>query len=142
MNQIEQIRKYMDNNRITKSKMAKLLGMPSTTFRDLLKGVKKPKSATEQKISDFFEQPQSVKKTSDDISNTERIERVKHILLLLEIELRHFIKDEEARKLLREKINFADIGYLSSLLNMLSEEGMFKRWKSLTSNEFNFLRKG
>jgi len=143
MNYIEQIKGYMTEKGITRNKMASLIGMPSTTFRDLMKGVK-PRPVTEQKIIDFLsgKQPTPTEKTPEETTNQERVEKLKHVLLLLELELRPFIQDEEARKLLRKKVDFADVGYLTSQINMMDEEERFKRWKSNSNYKFNFFRKG
>jgi hypothetical protein len=71
-----------------------------------------------------------------------KTEKVKHLLLFLEEELRWFRDGlKEARDLLRKELDLSDIGYISSLLTMLGDEGKFKRWLTLTTNRFNFFKK-
>jgi len=72
-----------------------------------------------------------------------RTEKVKHLLLFLEEELRWFRDgSKEARDIFREKLDMGDTGYISSLLTMLGDEDKFKRWLTLTTNRFNFFKKG
>jgi len=71
-----------------------------------------------------------------------RTEKIKNLLLFLEEELRWFRDhSKEARDILRKELDLDDIGYISSLLTMLGDEGKFKRWLTLTSNRFNFFKK-
>ena len=68
--------------------------------------------------------------------------KVKYLLLFLEEELRWFRDgSKEARDILREQLDPADIGYISSLLTMLGDEDKFIRWVTLTTNRFNFFKK-
>lgn len=72
----------------------------------------------------------------------ERIEKVKYLLIFLEDELEWFRDGtQEVRDILREELDFADIGYISSLMTMLSDENKFKRWLTLTTNRFNHFKK-
>lgn len=71
-----------------------------------------------------------------------KTEKVKHLLLFLEEELRWFRdSSNEARDILRKELDLGDIGYISSLLTMLGDEDKFKRWLTLTTNRFNFFKK-
>lgn len=71
-----------------------------------------------------------------------KTEKIKYLLLLLEEELRWFRdSSKEAREIFREKLDFGDIGYISSLLTMLGDEDKFGRWVTLTTNRFNFFKK-
>ncbi len=71
-----------------------------------------------------------------------KTEKVKHLLLFLEEELRWFRdSSEEARNIFRKELSPDDIGYISSLLTMLGDEGKFRRWLTLTTNRFNFFKK-
>jgi len=71
-----------------------------------------------------------------------RAVKVKLLLLLLEDELRWF-KDTSvaAREALREELDPADIGYISSLLSMIGEEDKFQRWLVLSTYKFNYFKK-
>ena len=71
-----------------------------------------------------------------------KTEKVKHLLLFLEEELRWFRDgSEKVRDIFRNELDINDIGYISSLLTMLCDEDKFKRWLTLTTNRFNFLKK-
>ncbi len=71
-----------------------------------------------------------------------RTEKIKYLLLLLEDELRWFRdSSKESREIFRGTLDSGDIGYISSLLSMLSDEEKFRRWVTLTTNRFNFFRK-
>lgn len=71
-----------------------------------------------------------------------RVEKVKYLLILLEDELRGFRDgSKENRDILRQTLDFSDIGYISSLLTMIADENKFIRWSTLTTNRFNSFRK-
>jgi transcriptional regulator with XRE-family HTH domain len=71
-----------------------------------------------------------------------RIEKIKYLLIILEEELSWFRDGSvKARDELRSRLNLDDVGYISSLLTMLGDEGRFKRWLALTTNRFNFFAK-
>jgi hypothetical protein len=73
----------------------------------------------------------------------QKTNKVKYLLLFLEEELRWFRDgSKEARNILREELDIGDIGYISSLLTMLGDEDKFRRWLTLTTNRFNFFKKG
>jgi len=72
----------------------------------------------------------------------QKTEKIKYLLLLLEDELEWFRDNsKEARDIFREELDPYDVGYISSLLTMLSDEDKFKRWLTLTTNRFNFFKK-
>lgn len=73
-----------------------------------------------------------------------RTERLRAVLILLHEELAWFRDGpEEVRRVLRSDLDAFDLGYLSSLLAMLSDESKFRRWLAVTSNRFaSFQRKG
>jgi transcriptional regulator with XRE-family HTH domain len=73
-----------------------------------------------------------------------RTELLKALLTLLHEELAWFRDGpEEVRGVFRSGLDPFDVGYLSSLLAMLSDEGRFKRWLAATTNRFaSFERKG
>lgn len=73
-----------------------------------------------------------------------RSERLKALLILLHEELVWFRDGtKELREVFRSELDPFDVGYLSSLLAMLSDESRFKRWLSATTNRFaSFQRKG
>jgi len=72
----------------------------------------------------------------------ERAERIKHLLLVLESELRFFRDGKKMdRDVFRTTLDSGDVGYISSLLGMLGDEDQFKRWRTLTNYQFNHFRK-
>lgn len=73
-----------------------------------------------------------------------RSERLKALLTLLHDELAWFRDGpEEIRAVFRSQLDPFDVGYLSSLLAMLSDESKFKRWLAVTTNRFaSFRQKG
>lgn len=72
----------------------------------------------------------------------QRVQKLKWLLLLLEAELRWFRDaSPSARDLVRQELDPEDMGYMSSLMTMLGDEGKFQRWLSFTSNRFNYFRK-
>lgn len=71
-----------------------------------------------------------------------KTEKIKHLLLFLEEELRWFRDGpKEVRDILRKELNLNDVGYISSLLTMLGEEDKFRRWLALTTSRFSFFKK-
>lgn len=73
-----------------------------------------------------------------------RTDRLRALLILLHEELAWFRDGpEEVRSVLRFDLDSFDMGYLSSLLAMLPDEGKFRRWLTVTTNRFaSFQRKG
>jgi hypothetical protein len=72
----------------------------------------------------------------------ERAEKIKDLLLALEKELRFFRDGSKAeRDILRTELDFADVGYVSSLLTMLAEEDKFGRWCILSTYKFKSFRR-
>lgn len=81
--------------------------------------------------------------TAEDIlkNTTERAEKIKQLLLLLESELRWFRDGPPAaRQIFRNNLDPYDVGYIASLLVMLENEQKFQRWLTLTTNRFRFFR--
>jgi len=71
-----------------------------------------------------------------------RAEKIKYLLLLLEDELRWFRDgNTDAREVFRKELDASDIGYISSLLTMLSDEDKFNRWLTLTTMRFQSFRR-
>jgi len=72
----------------------------------------------------------------------QKTEKIKYLLLLLEDELRWFRDGSgESRAVFRRSLDLVDVGYISSLLTMLSDEDKFRRWITLTTNRFNFFKR-
>ena len=72
-----------------------------------------------------------------------RTSKVRHLLILLEDELGWFRDgDAGARDEFRKGLDASDIGYISSLLTMITDEDKFQRWLALSNARFNYFRKG
>jgi len=72
----------------------------------------------------------------------QKTEKIKYLLLLLDDELSWFRDgSKESREVFRRSLDLVDVGYISSLLTMLSEEDKFRRWVTLTTNRFNFFKR-
>lgn len=67
----------------------------------------------------------------------ERSEQLKNLLILLELHLQYFRDGlPEAREIYRREVDVYDVGYLTSLLEMLYDEDKFRRWKIFTTHRF------
>ena len=73
----------------------------------------------------------------------EGAEKVKRILLLLELELRLFRDgNEEVRNVFRQELDECDVGYVGCLLTALcGTEEQFERWLAFSSYKFNFFKR-
>ena len=73
----------------------------------------------------------------------ERAEKVKLILLLLELELRLFRDgNEEVRNVFRQELDEGDVGYVGCLLTSLTgTEEQFERWLAFSTYKFNFFKR-
>jgi hypothetical protein len=66
-----------------------------------------------------------------------RAAKIRCLLLLLEDELRWFRDGSELeRDVFRKQVDANDVGYLASLLTMMSDEDRFRRWAALTTAHF------
>jgi len=75
------------------------------------------------------------------VEASERCNQLKHLLNLLEFHLRYFQNETpEAREAYRREINVYDVGYLTSLMEMLFDEAKFQRWKVFTTHRFSEFR--
>jgi len=138
-------------NKLSSREMARKLDIPWETFRQWSGNrQRKPMPCRKYlgKIEDFVTSSkvetnlQLVSAAAVPREAEERSEKVRHLLLLLEDELR-FFRDgpESVRDVFRTTLDPGDVGYISSLLGMLGDEGRFGRWLALTTNKFNYFRK-
>jgi len=81
------------------------------------------------------------KEMKDTQKTIQEIGHLKSILNLLELRLRYFkdgnLSDREA---LRKAIDWVSVGYVSSLMAMLSEEDRFQRWQAFTTAKYKKLK--
>ncbi len=72
----------------------------------------------------------------------EHCQQLKHLLNLLEFHLRYFQNEKlEAREAYRQELDVYDVGYLTSLLEMLFDETKFQHWKVFTTHQFEGFRR-
>lgn len=125
------------------SEFAREIGWePDHLHRCLTEGVMPPRLVVER-LADELRIP--TPKTSPELGEVRtRTERLRALLIFLHEELAWFRDGpEEVRRVLRSDLDAFDLGYLSSLLAMLSDESKFKRWLAVTTNRFaSFQRKG
>ena len=138
---------YAREHNILNRKLAEELTIPYNTLRgwQFFTQKKKMREPSEQNlvlIEEFLlrkEKPEIYAKVEE---ARRRAEKIKYLLLLLEDELRWFKNgDVRIRDEYRKGLNGSDIGYVSSLLTMLTEEDKFARWLALTTIQFNSFKR-
>ena len=127
---------YVNEHKLSRRNLAEMLGIPYGTLKPWFtkgKSANKPSKGNLDRIKNFLED-----KTSPEREEARhRAEKIKYLLLLLEDELRWFRDNSpDAREMYRRELDPFDIGYISSLLSMLTEEDKFKRWLALTTARF------
>ncbi|MBM3118993.1 MAG: hypothetical protein FJ006_05485 [Chloroflexi bacterium] len=139
---LSQLHAYAKEHNLSNRQLAEELGAPHNTlskwwFFSGGKGARKPSEPHLNAIKEFLEtknKPEVYVKVEE---ARHRIEKIKYLLLLLEDELRWFRDSEPtARDEFRKELDASDIGYVSSLLTMLTEEDKFNRWLALTTTRF------
>lgn len=142
---LEELEGFRREEGISKKDIARILDIPYETFQKWFqKGGRRPAPRYLERIREYVESsgekiavPSLLLKEADWKSK-----KIEFLLLLLEEELRWFKEcREELRELLREELDFNDVGYITSLLTMLSDEERFQRWLALSSNRFRFFRR-
>lgn len=125
---------------ISRKELANTLGIPYSTIKKWFqhgKGARKPSEANLTKIRTFLESKERPEVYRQIEEARHRTEKIKYLLLLIEDELRWFRDNNpDAREVFRKELDASDIGYISSLLAMMSEEDKFKRWLALTTIQF------
>jgi len=144
---LSQLHAYAREHNLSNRQLAEELGAPSNTlskwwFFSGGKGARKPSESHLNVIKEFLEaknKPEVYVKLKE---TRRRIEKIRYLLLLLEDELRWFRDNEpRVRDEFRKELNASDIGYVSSLLTMLTEEDKFNRWLALTTTRFQSFKK-
>lgn len=157
---LQRLNEYAKQNRLKRADLAERLGVPLTTLKHWFsKGQwhTMPPEAVREKIRSLVQGIIEVSRSEPeeggpgrsvaDLGANEkelrrRAEKVRMLLLLLEDELRWFRGNDKqaARDRFRRRVNAFDIGYISSLLSMLTEEEKYQRWEALTTYKFRNLR--
>lgn len=158
---VRQLDDFAKLNKLTRAELAQRLGVPVTTVEHWFKRGERrttPIPVLQERIKSLLGQPSpnlleqlekgnaEQKRPTLNVEESEahhRTQKVRMLLILLEDELRWFQPDERrsAREMFREQLNAFDIGYISSLLSMLTEEQKYQRWKALTSYRFKGFRR-
>lgn len=131
------------SERLSQVELALILGIPRATLSHWEIGRRFPTVEHQQRISSWLEQVELKPVQIDALREAlEHCEQLKHLLNLLEFHLRYFQNElPEARETYRRELNVYDVGYLTSLLEMLFDEGKFQRWKVFTTHHFGGFRR-
>lgn len=125
------------------SDLAREIGWDADHLAECLRGEQKPPRLVVERLAENLRIPTPPSKFQEGEAK-QRTGRLKALLMLLHEELAWFRDGpEEARRVFRSELDPFDLGYLSSLLAMLSDEDKFKRWLAATTNRFSsFDRRG
>ncbi|MBI4180619.1 MAG: helix-turn-helix transcriptional regulator [Chloroflexi bacterium] len=144
---LSRLNAYAKANNLSNRKVAEKIGVPHNTltkwwFFTQSKGARSPSKPYLEKVREFLETKEAPEVYQHIQEATHRTEKIKYLLLLLEDELRWFRdNDARAREKFRKGLNASDIGYISSLVTMLTEEDKFKRWLALTTMRFQSFKR-
>jgi len=139
---------YAKEHELSNRKLAEELSIPYDTlnkwwFFTQRKDACKPSELHLNRVESFLESKERPELFGQIQEAIHRTEKVKYLLLLLEDELRWFRDNNpRAREEFRKELDAYDIGYISSLLTMLTEEDKFQRWLALTTTRFSSFKKG
>jgi len=138
---------YAKEHHLANKELAEQIAIPYNTlnkwwFFTQRKDAHKPSELHLNKIEEFLESRQSPELHEKIQEARHRTEKIKYLLLLLEDELRWFRDNSpRVREEFRRELDASDIGYISSLLTMLTEEDKFKRWLTLTTARFQSFKR-
>jgi hypothetical protein len=138
---------YAREHNLSNRQLAEEVGAPYDTLRKWWvfsrgKGARRPADAHLNAVKEFLEAKSAPEVFAQIKEARRRIEKIKYLLLLLEDELSWFRNNERrARDEFRKELDASDIGYISSLLTMLTEEDKFNRWLALTTTRFQSFKK-
>lgn len=142
---LSELESYATELGISRKELASRLGIPYGAVKHWFqqgKSARRPSEANLAKIKTFLESGEKPEVYRHIEEARHRTEKIKYLLLLLEDELRWFRDNHpDAREVFRKELNAPDIGYISSLLAMLSEEDKFRRWLALTTIRFQSFKR-
>jgi hypothetical protein len=139
---------YANERSLSKSGLANKLGIPENTLSKwwvFCQGAsaRKPSEIHLSRIKEFLTAEEKPEVYAQIGEARNRTGKVRHLLILLEDELGWFRDgDARARDEFRKGLDASDIGYISSLLTMITDEDKFQRWLALSNARFNYFRKG
>ena len=118
------------------SDLAREIGWDGDHLAECLRGEQRPPRLVIERLAGSLRIPTPASKP-EEAEAKRRTDRLKALLMLLHEELAWFRDGpEEVRVVFRSELDPFDVGYLSSLLAMLSDEDKFKRWLAATTNRF------
>jgi hypothetical protein len=144
---LSQLNTYAREHNLSNRQLAEELGAPYNTLRKWWSFTHReeacqPSEPHLKTIKEFLGAKSKPEVYAQIKEARHRIEKVKYLLLLLEDELRWFRDNEpRARDEFRKELDASDIGYISSLLTMLTEEDKFNRWLALTTTRFQSFKR-
>ena len=144
---LSRLSSYAKEHDLANKELAEEINIPYDTlskwwFFTQRKDARKPSELHINKIEEFLESKEKPEIYDKIQEARHRTEKIKYLLLLLEDELRWFRDNSPgAREEFRRELNASDIGYISSLLTMLTEEDKFKRWLALTTTCFQSFKR-
>ncbi|MCL0041418.1 helix-turn-helix domain-containing protein [Dehalococcoidia bacterium] len=137
--QLQQLKAKRLSEGLSQSQLGNILGAGRTTVQGWENIRKCPKPDHMQRILVWLQQVEGKARQRE---ASEHCEQLKRLLNLLEFHLRYFQNElPEARETYRQELNVYDVGYLTSLLEMLFDEGKFQRWKAFTTHQFGGFRR-
>lgn len=144
---LSRLNTYAKEHNLSKRELSEKLNVPEGTlgkwwFFTQGKSARKPSEPHLATVEEFLLRKESPEVYAKIEEARHRSEKIKYLLLLLEDELRWFKNaDARIRDEYRKELNGSDIGYVSSLLTMLTEENKFARWLALTTTHFNSFKR-
>lgn len=162
---------YRVKNNLTKSALAQLMSVPAPSLKGWIAdpnmaSYSRPSTESTMIIEDFLRSvdllpngesqftnrsteeginpaPVLSKKIEYKRDTPERISRLRHLLSLIAVDLEALKSAGESdRELYRTMLDPRDLGYLSSLMAMLSDEGQFQRWLHFNTYRFQQFKGG
>lgn len=131
--------------RLSQELLASILGISQSTVAHWEAGRVCPKPQQQERIVAWLKEVEekgpipSLGKWGE---ARERCNQLKNVLNILEFHLRYFQNETpEAREAYSRELDVYDVGYLTSLMEMLFDEGKFQRWKVFTTHRFGGFRR-
>jgi len=117
------------------------LGWEESELHDFLQGKKQPPKSLIESLASIMG-VSSILDIKEDSEAQRRTAKIRYLMLLLADELEWFRDGpSQRREIFRCELDPNDLGYISSLINMLGDEAKFQRWLRLTTYRFNFFKR-
>lgn len=141
--QLERLKATRLSQGLSQEALAAILKVGQTTLSCWERGTVSPKPEHQDRIDFWLRAVETKTHGVDTLKEAQdHCQQLKHLLNLLEFHLRYFQNDSpEARDAYRRELDVYDVGYLTSLMEMLFDEGKFQRWKVFTTHRFEGFRR-